>query len=147
MDWNPLYPFGYGLTYTHFAYSDLKVEGDGLSAAEVENGAEVKVSFTVTNTGSCFGEETAQLYLRDMVSSTVKPKKALAGFEKVALNPGESRRVELAVGRRQMRTLNQRFEWHVEPGEFRVMVGDNSADILLKGRYEIKENEIAMRSQ
>lgn len=138
MDWNPLYPFGYGLTYTRFAYSDLKVEGDGLSAAEIENGAAVKVSFTVANIGSCFGEETAQLYLRDMVSGTVKPQKALAGFEKVALHPGESRRVTLAIGRRQMRTLNQRFEWHVEPGEFRVMVGDNSADILLKGSYEIK---------
>ena len=138
MDWNPLYPFGYGLTYTSFSYSDLQVEGDGLSAAEVEAGAEVKVSFTVTNTGSRFGEETAQLYLRDMVSSTVKPKKELAGFQKVALNPGESQRVELPIGRRQMRTLDRRFQWHVEPGEFRVMAGDNAADTLLTGRFEIK---------
>lgn len=138
MDWNPLYPFGYGLTYTHFAYSDLQVEGDGLTASQVEKGAVVKVSFTVTNTGGCFGEETAQLYLRDMVSSTVKPTRELAGFEKVALNPGESRRVEFRLGRRQMRTLDRKFEWHVEPGEFRVMAGDNSADILLTGSYEIK---------
>ena len=138
MDWNPLYPFGYGLTYTHFAYSDLQVEGDGLTASQVEKGAVVKVSFTVTNTGGCFGEETAQLYLRDMVSSTVKPIRELAGFEKVALNPGESRRVEFRLGRRQMRTLDRKFEWHVEPGEFRVMAGDNSADILLTGSYEIR---------
>ena len=137
MDWNPLYPFGYGLTYTSFSYSDLQVEGDGLSAAEVERGSEVKVSFTVTNTGSSFGEETAQLYLRDMVSSTVKPRKELAGFEKIALQPGESRRVEFKIGRRQMRTLDRKFEWHVEPGEFQVMAGDNSADILLTGKFII----------
>ena len=89
MDWNPLYPFGYGLAYTSFAYRDLEIEGDGLTAADVEDGAQVKVSFTVTNTGRHFGEETAQLYIRDLVSSTVKPRKELAGFEKVALNPGE----------------------------------------------------------
>ncbi len=139
MDWNPLYPFGYGLTYTNFAYSDLQVEGDGLTAEAVEKGAEVKVSFTVTNTGGRFGQETAQLYVRDMVSSTVKPRKELAGFQKIALDPGESRRVELKIGSRQMRTLNRNFEWHVEPGVFRVMVGDNSADILLTGEFEIRE--------
>lgn len=139
MDWNPLYPFGYGLTYTNFAYSDLQVEGDGLTAEAVEKGAEVKVSFTVTNTGGRFGQETAQLYLRDMVSGTVKPRKELAGFQKIALDPGESRRVELKIGSRQMRTLNRNFEWHVEPGVFRVMVGDNSADILLTGEFEIGE--------
>ena len=138
MDWNPLYPFGYGLTYTSFSYSDLKIEGEGISAAEVEKGAEVKVSFTVTNTGSRFGEEVAQLYLRDMVSSTVKPRKELAGFEKLALDPGESRRVELSIGRRQMRTLDRNLRWHVEPGDFRVMVGDNAADILLTGEFTVK---------
>lgn len=138
MDWNPLYPFGYGLTYTRFGYSCLRIEGDGLTAAQVESGAQVKVSFTVTNQGEYFGEETAQLYLRDMVSGTVKPGRELAGFEKVALHPGESRRVELFLGRRQMRTLDRKFEWHVEPGEFRIMVGDNAADILLEGSFEIK---------
>ena len=98
----------------------------------------VKVSFTVTNQGEYFGEETAQLYLRDMVSGTVKPGRELAGFEKVPLYPGESRRVELFLGRRQMRTLDRKFQWHVEPGEFRIMVGDNAADILLTGSFEIK---------
>ncbi len=138
MDWNPLYPFGYGLTYTRFGYSDLRIEGDGLTAAQVESGAQVKVSFTVTNQGEYFGEETAQLYLRDMVSGTVKSGRELAGFEKVPLYPGESRRVELFLGRRQMRTLDRKFQWHVEPGEFRIMVGDNAADILLTGSFEIK---------
>nr|WP_296472455.1 glycoside hydrolase family 3 C-terminal domain-containing protein [uncultured Acetatifactor sp.] len=138
MDWNPLYPFGYGLTYTSFSYSDLKIQGDGIAAEAVEKGAAVKVSFTVTNTGSCFGEETAQLYLRDLVSSTVKPGKELAGFKKVALHPGESRRVEFAVGSRQLRTLNRNLQWHVEPGGFRVMVGDNAADILLTGEFMLQ---------
>lgn len=138
MDWNPLYPFGYGLTYTTFAYSDLQVEGDGISAREVEKGAQVQVSFTITNTGDCFGEETAQVYLRDMVSSTVKPMKELAGFMKVALQPSESCQVKIAIGYRQMRTLNQKFEWHVEPGSFQVMVGDNAANVLLTGQFIIE---------
>lgn len=137
MDWNPLYPFGYGLTYTTFAYSSLQVDGDGILAQEVEEGAVVRISFTLTNTGDCFGEETAQVYLRDMVSSTVKPVKELAGFEKVALHQGESRWVEIMVGSRQMRTLNRQYEWHVEPGDFQVMVGDNAANVLLTGKFTI----------
>lgn len=137
MDWNPLYPFGYGLTYTTFVYSSLQIEGDGLSAREVEEGAQVRVSFIVTNTGDCFGEETAQVYLRDMVSCTVKPLKELAGFAKIALHPSESRKVEIAIGKRQMRTLDQRYEWHVEPGAFQVMVGDNAANVLLSGKFMI----------
>ena len=97
----------------------------------------MKVSFTVTNKGSCFGEETAQVYLRDMVSSTVKPVQELAGFEKVGLEPGESRRLEIRIGCRQMRTLDRGCKWHVEPGDFLVSVGDNAADILLKGMFTV----------
>lgn len=137
MDWNPLYPFGYGLTYTTFAYSDLEVVGDGLSAQAVEQGETVQIAFTVTNSGNCFGEETAQVYLRDMVSSTVKPMRELAGFEKIPLQPGERRRVTVSLGFRQMRTLNRNYAWHVEPGSFQVMVGDNAANMLLTGQFEI----------
>lgn len=137
MDAAPLYPFGYGLSYTRFAYSGLEVEGDGLTAREIEEGAQVRASFTVTNTGDRFGWETAQLYLRDMASSTVKPERELAGFEKIPLQPGESRRVELALGWRQLRTLGRDFVWRVEPGRFRVMAGDNAANILLSGEFEI----------
>ena len=72
------------------------------------------------------------------MTSTVKPKRELAGFEKVALEPGESKTVEISLGTRQMRTLNQKYEWHVEPGMFRVMVGDNAADVLLIGEFEIR---------
>lgn len=106
---NPLYPFGYGLTYTTFVYSDLQIEGGGLSACEVEEGAQVCMSFTVTNNGGCLGEETAQVYLHDMVSSTVNLEKELAGFAKIAL----------------------------QLGDFHVMVGDNAANVLLTGRFTI----------
>lgn len=137
-DWEPLYPFGYGLTYTSFSYSDLEIEGDGISAQNVENGAKVAVSFSVKNTGKAAGAEVAQLYVRDLCASSVKPLRELAGFEKVHLKPGESRRVTLYLESRQLRTLNMRYEWHVEPGEFRVMVGDNAADVLLEGGFLIR---------
>ncbi|MDD7738612.1 MAG: glycoside hydrolase family 3 C-terminal domain-containing protein [Fusicatenibacter sp.] len=137
-DWEPLYPFGYGLSYTTFAYSDLSIENSEKSAAEVENGAVIRVSFTVTNTGNQSGEEVAQLYIRDCYASTVKPLKELAGFEKISLEPGESRRIRLLLGKRQLRTLNRNYEWHVEPGEFQVMVGDNAADVLLEGKFRLK---------
>ena len=144
--WDPLYPFGYGLTYTQFAYSGLRIEGDGKTAAQVEAGDTVKVSFTVKNIGDRFGEEVAQLYVRDMVSSTVKPKKELAGFRKVALNPGEECRVSLELGRRQLRTLDRTYVWHVEPGVFRVMVGGNAADEQLSGEFALKA-DLPVRGQ
>lgn len=85
----------------------------------------------------CFGEETAQVYLRDMVSGTVKPVKERAGFAKIALQQGESSSVEILVGRCQMRTLSRQYEWHVEPSGFQVMVGDNAANALLTGQFTI----------
>ena len=105
----------------------------------MEDGAKVQVSFTVTNTGEAEGEETAQLYVRDLCASSVKPLRELAGFEKVRLKPGESRRIVLELGKRQLRTLNMRYEWRVEPGEFAVMAGDNAADVLLEGRFFLTE--------
>ena len=139
MDWEPLYPFGFGLTYTSFAYSGLAISGDGLTAGEVEKGAEILISFTVTNTGTVFGEETAQVYVRDVCASVVKPVKELAGFEKAALQPGESRLIRIPLGRRQLRTLNMQYQWHVEPGDFEVMVGDNAANVLLAGGFRLAE--------
>lgn len=138
MDWEPLYPFGYGLTYTTFAYSNLEVSDTDWTAQEIENGKTVKVSFTVTNTGDVEGEETAQLYVRDCCASTVKPMRELAGFAKVKLLPGESKRLTFELGNRQLRTLNSRYEWHVEPGEFQVMAADNAANVLLKEGFLIR---------
>ena len=138
MDWEPLYPFGYGLTYTTFAYSNLEVSDTDWTAQEIENGKTVKVSFTVTNTGDVEGEETAQLYVRDCCASTVKPMRELAGFAKVKLLPGESKRLTFELGNRQLRTLNSRYEWHVEPREFQVMPADNAANVLLKEGFLIR---------
>lgn len=137
MDWAPLYPFGYGLTYTRFAYSDLAIQGDGLAAADCAAGAVVTVSFTVTNTGDRFGEEVPQLYVNDQVSSTVKPLWELGGFARIGLAPGECRRLTLPLGSRQLRTLGADYRWRVEPGRFGVAVGDNAADFLLTGTFAL----------
>ena len=93
MDWLPLYPFGYGLTYTTFAYRDMV-----LSRSVIGPQDSVTVSVTVTNTGKCAGDAVPQLYVRDMFSSVVKPERQLAAFRRLTLAPGESRRVELTVG-------------------------------------------------
>lgn len=136
MDWNPLYPFGYGLTYTNFEYSGLT-----LSAEEIGTEDEITVSFRVKNVGDVFGEETAQVYLTDKFASMVKPIKELAGFQKVALLPGEEKEVSVTIGKRQMRTLGRDFVWRVEPGEFEVAVGDNAANVLLRERFAVREQK------
>ncbi len=133
MDWNPLYPFGYGLSYTTFAYSQMK-----FSASEISPNDSVDVTFTVTNTGDRFGKEVAQVYLHDSFSSTVKPIRELAGFKKVALNPGESKEVTITIGYKQMRTLTSKFEWVVEPGEFEVFLCNNAANVLDEGNFIVK---------
>ena len=132
MDWNPLYPFGFGLSYTTFAYSDLK-----LSAHTIAHGESVTASFTVTNTGARTGEEVPQLYLHDRFSSVIKPYRELAGFTRLSLVPGESHRVEFTVGERQMRTLTREMIWVVEPGDFDVMIGPDSARTWLEGTFRV----------
>ncbi len=133
MDYNPLYPFGYGLSYTSFAYSKMK-----LSAHEIPTDGSVEVTFTVTNTGAVAGKEVAQVYIHDTFSSTVKPIKELAGFEKVELAPGESKEVKIKVGYKQLRTLNAKFEWNVEPGEFEIFLQNNAANILDQDKFNVK---------
>ena len=96
----------------------------------------------MTNIGDTFGEETAQVYLRDEYASVVKPRKELAGFQKVALQPGESYRVSVKLGTRQLRTLNMKYEWHVGRAIFTVMVGDNAANVLLKGSFRLREQKL-----
>ncbi|MFE0555077.1 glycoside hydrolase family 3 C-terminal domain-containing protein [Paenibacillus sp. NPDC058910] len=134
MDWLPLYPFGFGLSYTTFAYSDLDI-----SAKEIAPDGEVNVSFNVTNTGAVAGEEVAQLYIRDEFSSTVRPCKELAGFKRIHLEKGETKRITLTLGYRQLRTLTRNYEWVVEPGKFEVMVGPNSDDAPLTGEFFVRK--------
>ncbi len=127
-DWTPLWSFGFGLSYTTF-------EMDGLTVSPecVAPGDSVNARFTVTNTGERAGTAVPQLYLRDLVSSTVKPVRTLAAFTKVFLEPGESREITLTIRAREMRTLDREFRWHVEPGAFRVWLAD-SADHLIMSR-------------
>lgn len=132
MNWFPLYPFGYGLSYTTFSYANLE-----LSATKIAPTDTLTVSFDVTNTGKVAGEEVAQVYINDVFSSVVKPEKELAGFTRVALEVGETKRISITIGERQLRTLRADYVWEVERGEFEVMVGDNAVNVLLEGKFSV----------
>ena len=121
----PLYAFGHGLSYTEFAYSDLRIEKIGTYDA--------LVSCVVTNTGSCDGDEVVQLYIDDVDSSVVTPLKLLKGFERIHLKAGESRTVTFRLNYDSFRLMNLRCHWTVEPGTFRILVGAASDDIRLEG--------------
>ncbi len=120
-----LYPFGYGLSYTTFEYSDLTV-----SPAVITPNQTATVTLNVTNTGSREGDEVVQLYTRDVVSSVTTYEKNLAGFERVHLAPGETKQVTFHLDRKQLELLNTNMKWVVEPGEFVVMAAASSEDIL-----------------
>ena len=130
MSRDPLYPFGYGLSYTSFEYSDLEISQTGST--------DFTVSFTVTNTGSLDGEEVPQLYLTDLFASVARPMKQLRGFTRVAVPAGESRTVEFQLDAEAFSLYNSDMQKVVEPGEFAVSVGASSSDIRLEGSIEIK---------
>ena len=129
----PLYPFGYGLSYTSFEYSNLLV-----TPKETGPSGEIYVSADVKNTGKKEGSEVVQLYYDDVISSMSTPVKQLAGFEKVNLAPGEKKTVKFKLTPEQLAFLDKNLEWVVEPGKFKVMVGSSSADIRLNGEFEVK---------
>lgn len=114
----PLYPFGYGLSYTTFGYSDMK-----LSKEKLNLGESLEVSFRVTNTGDRAGDEVVQLYLSDLEASVDVPKRSLVGFTRVSLTPGASEEISFIISSRQMSLVNDLGEWVMEPGEFRIEVG------------------------
>lgn len=134
MDAQPLYSFGYGLSYTTFEYSDLVV-----NPIENQGDVEVKVRFQVKNTGSRDGDEVVQLYLRDRVSSTVTPDKQLKQFQRIHLKAGEQKAVELVLQAEDLMLLNTKVQWVVEPGDFDVMVGASSDDIRLESSFKIRQ--------
>lgn len=133
MDWNPLYPFGYGLSYTQFEYTNLQ-----LSAQEIPVDGSIEVSFDVENIGNRPGEEVAQLYVDDVYTSVVSPILELKGFEKVALKPGEKKTVHMILGSKELQLLDAEYKWVVEPGDFIVHVGPNARDLPLSAGFQVK---------
>ncbi len=122
-----LFPFGYGLSYTTFEYSDIK-----LSASEIKDTDTVEVSFKIKNTGSVDGAEIAQVYVADKDSTIFRPEKELRAFTKVFLKAGEEKEVSLTLGKRAFAYYNVNIgDWHVETGEFDILVGASSRDIKL----------------
>ena len=130
----PLWEFGYGLSYTKFEYSNLRIE-----EPKTHPDGEVHVSVDVQNSGERGGAEVAQLYIRDVISSVTTPVKQLKGFAKVALDPGEKKTVHFKLGPDDLSLLNRQMVRVVEPGEFKVMIGHSSEDIRLTGSFEVVE--------
>ncbi|WP_336691242.1 MULTISPECIES: beta-glucosidase BglX [unclassified Chryseobacterium] len=120
----PLYPFGYGLSYTKFNYSDVTV-----SNANPKGNQTIQASVTVTNTGNYDGAEVVQLYIRDMVGSITRPVKELKGFQKVMLKKGESKKVTFDITPENLKFYNGDLKYDWEPGEFDIMIGTNSSDV------------------
>ena len=118
----PLYPFGYGLSYTQFSYADLKVDSS--------NPSQILVSVSVKNTGKYSGEEVAQLYIRDKISSTVRPVKELKGFQKISIDPGQTKQLQFTLTDKELGYYNGDGQFIIENGEFEIMVGTNSQDLI-----------------
>jgi beta-glucosidase len=123
----PLYPFGYGLSYTRFAYSNLRVKS-------VKIGEPVKVTVDVTNVGERDGDEVVQLYLTDVAASAPVPIKTLVGFERISLRPREKRTVTFTITPRQMSLIDSNDKRVIEPGEFLITTGDLRARFMLSGK-------------
>jgi beta-glucosidase len=128
----PQYEFGYGLSYTNFGYSNLKLSSTKMKANET-----ITVSCTISNTGKYAGEEIVQLYLRDKVASPVRPVKELKDFTKILLQPGESKTIQFTINREKLSFYNEKLQWITQPGEFDLMIGASSSDIRLKSTFEL----------
>ena len=128
----PLFPFGHGLSYTTFEYSNLRMNSDKHAADGV-----LEVNFTVTNTGDVSGDETPQLYIYDKVATAVRPVKELKRFERITLQPGEAREMTFSLPISELAFHNKDMRRVVEPGEFDLMIGASSADIRLEGGFEV----------
>ncbi len=124
---DPLFPFGYGLSYTKFEYGEIKLSAVALNAAQT-----LTASVTVTNTGKFDGEEVVQLYIRDLVGSITRPLKELKGFKKIALKAGETKTVTFSITPNDLKFYNYTLNYNWEPGEFEIMIGSNSKDVKAK---------------
>jgi beta-glucosidase len=129
----PLFPFGYGLSYTSFQYSDIR-----LSSQVMSGGEHVTVFCKIKNTGKVAGSEVVQLYIRDELASVARPVLELKGFSKVGLAPGEEKTVSFSITREMLTMINGKHEKVAEPGSFRIMIGSSSRDLHLKTDLELK---------
>jgi beta-glucosidase len=129
---SPLYPFGHGLSYTTFSYSDLRIPSEKAGCGE-----KVEISLSVTNTGKVIGQEVVQLYICDEYASIPRPVKELKGFCRITLDPGESRRLTFHLPVDLLAYYDENLELVVEAGLIKVMIGSSSEDIRLQGGFEI----------
>jgi beta-glucosidase len=129
---HPLFPFGFGLSYTTFSFSNLQ------APSLVTHGLDVKVSFDVTNTGRTEGAEVAQLYISDPSSKAKRPERELKGFEKVQLAPGETKHVTLSLDARAFSYWDEsKHDWTIDPGKFAILIGDSSENTPLHADLNI----------
>lgn len=128
----PLFPFGFGLSYTHFKYDGIKLEKEKIKSTD-----SVLVHFSLTNTGSVAGEEVVQLYIKDILATVARPVLELKGFQRVALQPGETKKVTFTITPDLLEMLNEKMQTVIEPGAFRIMIGSSSRDLWLKQNLEV----------
>ena len=136
-----LYPFGYGLSYTTFEYSDLEITPKVITPNQ-----KATVRLKVTNTGKRAGDEVVQLYTRDILSSVTTYEKNLAGFERIHLKPGESKEIVFTLDRKHLELLNADMKWTVEPGEFAIMAGASSEDIRRNGILTVEDYQARLQA-
>ncbi len=132
MTGQPLFPFGFGLSYTTFAYSDLRFDKQSIGQGETTS-----LRFKLKNTGDRDGDEVVQLYIRDEVASVAQPVKQLKGFQRVLLKAGEEKEVVFSIAPDLLGILNEDLVWVVEPGDFRIMIGSSSRDIRLRDHLKV----------
>ena len=130
--WTPQFPFGFGLSYTQFKISNVAI-----SATQIRPDETIRVTADIENTGKRVGDEVVQLYVRDVAASIARPVKELKGFQRITLQPGQKRSVEFVLGAEHLGFYNHEMKFVVEPGEFRVMVGSNSQDVIEK-TFEVR---------
>lgn len=128
----PKFPFGFGLSYTTFHYSDLK-----LSKQKIKRNESIQVTLTIKNTGEFRGEEVIQLYIRDKVGSVVRPILELKDFQKISLEVGETKTIKFIIDNQKLSFYNNKLEFNSEPGDFDIMIGSSSADIRLRDHFEL----------
>jgi beta-glucosidase len=130
---HPLFPFGFGLSYATFEYDSLRFDRDTIGTSD-----SVGVNLTNRNTGPRAGHEVVQLYIRDVLASVARPIQELKGFQRVFLQPGESRRLRFVLGPQDLSMLDARLQRVVEPGAFRITVGASSRDLRLRGILPVR---------